>query len=422
MAGEVEKINVRSPYYLTVDSSDAPPDYTPPATLTQTLECGGEVNIGEDVGIRIYEIDMADRSGIFTINYTINIPVKITTQVTGESAVNRGYIGGDANKQELLNIGIPDSDLTGLTSGNFAQGGIAISKSTDAQATLTITVDAPLKTDSYKLSIACPAKTVVTQPTVPSVPSVATNDIVAGTEALYIRFNGTQGNKGTRSSDGNEQMDVFINGAKTDTLSVSELKWSSSTDDVYVIFSEQTGYKWGGTSIIPATTSDASIIEGSVLSKPPANTIGFRFISPNVSGAFPTVRGTQIDIGTTALFKNGTTGNLEWADTWFYPSFNNYNYSNAELLLNNTAPVEHRFSDYKDFFCNNAVSNPTINSGRVYGFYYSPAYRVATGFYDRRLTIQELPTTSHLVNNRIDGLNIYGLQLSGQETRTYTLS
>jgi len=418
MAGEVEKINVRSPYYLTVDSSDAPPDYTPPATLTQTLECGGEVNIGEDVGTRIYEVDMGDRSGTFTINFTIFTPVKITTQVTGESAVDRGYRGGDDNKQELINIGVPDSDLTGLTSGASAQGGIAINKSTDGAATLTITVDAPLKTDNYKLSIACPAKTVVTQPTVPSPPSVSNNDIVAGSEAMYIRFVKYAPCGTTRSADGNEQMDIFLNGTKTDTLSVSELGWSSTTNDVYVIFSEQTGHSWAGTSIIPAITSDATMIEGSVISTPPFNTIGFRFISPNVSGAFPEVTST-FEVGITALFKNGTTGNLEWADPKKYHLFNNYNYTSSELLQNNTNPTRSRASACfrSGFFANNAVSNPTISSGRVYGFHYSPAYHVYSQFSERLKIFQELPSTSGFVNNTIDGLKIYGVNLLDNDER-----
>jgi hypothetical protein len=415
MAGEVEKINVRSPYYLTVDSSDAPPDYTPPATLTQTLECGGEVNIGEDVGTRIYEIDMADRSGTFTINYTIYTPVKITTQVTGESVVNRGYIGGDTNKQQLIDIGVASSDLTGLTSGDFAQGGIAISKSTDAQATLTITVDAPLKTDNYKISMACPAKTVVTQPTVPSPPSVNDNCLVSGSEALYMKFPKTLGCGTIRSSDGNEQMDIFINGTKTDTLSVSELGWSSTTDDVYVIFSEQTGHRWAGTNILPAITSDATIIEGSLLSRPPFNTIGFRFISPNATGAFPEVIG-PVDIGITSLFKNASTGNLEWADPHKYATFNNYCYTTAPMFTNEN-PVQLRQTFCGRFwFSSNAASNPTT-IGRVYGFHYSPAYMAFLQYAERRSIIQELSITSHLLNNTIDGLKIYGFNMSGNDSR-----
>jgi len=415
MAGEVEKINVRSPYYLTVDSSDAPPDYTPPATLTQTLECGGEVNIGEDVGIRIYEVDMTDRSGTFTINYTIYTPVKITTQVTGEAAVDRGYIGGDTNKQQLLDIGVAPSDLTGLTSGDFAQGGIAINKSTDAQATLTITVDAPLKTDNYKIIMACPAKTVVTQPTVPAPPSVNDNCLVTGSEALYMKFYKTSPCGAVRSADGNEQMDIFINGTKTDTLSVSELGWSSTTDDVYVVFSEQTGHKWAGTNITPAITSDATLIEGSFASRPPFNTVGFRFISPNATGAFPEVVTTVI-IGITALFKNPDTGNLEWADPIKYASFNDYCHTPDPFFTSET-PV--RLAETycgRSWFSSNAATNPTT-TGRVYGFHYSPAYLAAAQFSDRNKVIQELPITSHILNNTIDGLKIYGTSLIKYQTR-----
>ena len=186
--GDIEKINVRSPYYLTVDSTDAPAEYTPPATLTQVMPCGGEVNIAEDVGTRIYTVDVANRTGTFTLNFTINIPIKITTQFSDESAVVHGFKGDSGFSQELQDIGISSSDLTGLGSGQ-QQGGLGLTRSGTGEGTLTITVEAPLKTDDYKLSIACPSETVITEPVATDVADSANlpavNALMAGTETLY---------------------------------------------------------------------------------------------------------------------------------------------------------------------------------------------------------------------------------------------
>ena len=127
--GEVEKINVRSPFYLTVDSEDAPDAYTPPATLTQPLRCGEQINVGEDVGTRIYEVDVTNRSGAFRINYTIYRPIKITYQLTEDASPTVvGYRGGDTHKQELIDLGISESELTNLVSGDFDNSYIEITR------------------------------------------------------------------------------------------------------------------------------------------------------------------------------------------------------------------------------------------------------------------------------------------------------
>ena len=188
--GEVEKINVRSPFYLTIDSEDAPPAYTPPATLTQPLGCGGQINIGEDVGTRIYEVDVTNRSGTFRINYTIYSPIKITYQLTEDSSPTVvGYLGGDTHEQELIDMGVPPSELTNLVSGDFDNSYIQITRTSDAASTLKITVEAPLPTDEYRLLMQCPDETAAPESTfsLPTTPPTNT-DLLDGSQTLSVEF------------------------------------------------------------------------------------------------------------------------------------------------------------------------------------------------------------------------------------------
>ena len=218
--GEVEKINVRSPFYLTIDSEDAPPAYTPPATLTQPLGCGGQINIGEDVGTRIYEVDVTNRSGSFTINFTINIPIKITYQLTEDSSPTVvGYKGNNEYEQELIDMGISSSELTGLSSGT-AQGGIPVTRSTDSASTLTITIEAPMATDDYQLIMGCPDQTAApeTSFSLPSTPPTNT-DLLTGSETLGIDFNISY----THSFLSSVSLKVYIGGSLVETISPASL-------------------------------------------------------------------------------------------------------------------------------------------------------------------------------------------------------
>jgi hypothetical protein len=245
--GEVEKINVRSPYYLTVDSQGSPssgeptpPEYDPPATITQPLGCGEQINIGEDVGIRVYEVDVTNRSGSFTVNFTINIPVKITHQLTEDSSPTVvGYKGNNQYEQQLLDMGIPASELTGLSSGT-AQGGIPITRSTDSASTLTITVEAPLATDDYQLIMSCPDETAAPVSTFSLPSSIPTNtNLLDGSQTLGIVFRGNY----THSFLSSVSLKVYISGSLVETISPASLDMGGG-DNPTIIFSNISGLDW----------------------------------------------------------------------------------------------------------------------------------------------------------------------------------
>ena len=304
--GEVEKINVRSPYYLTVDSATTPPEYNPPATITQPLECGGQINIGEDVGTRIYEVDVTNRSGTFTINYTINIPIKITHQLTEDSSPTVvGYKGNNEYEGELLKAGVPASELTGLSTGE-AQGGIAITRSTDSASTLTITVEAPLATDDYQLLMSCPDETQVETP---SVGTPANNTLDTGTYTLLMRLPFTYIDTVSSSFT----MEIYINGELIETLPQAVLNVSAGTTKL-IVFSTQTGYNYaGGGSVI--TVSNEELLADQY------NSIGIKFIT---GGTNDQVTLNKIGYEITGLFQNPNSGQLEWANPRAYSDYNFY--------------------------------------------------------------------------------------------------
>ena len=320
--GEVEKINVRSPFYLTIDSEDAPPDYTPPATLTQPLGCGQEINIGEDVGTRIYEVDITNRSGTFTINYTIYTPVKITTQVTGDSVRNEGYIGGDDKKQELIELGVASSDLTGLTPGAFAQGGIAINRGSDSAATLTITVDAPLTTDDYKLIMACPAETAAPESTFSLPSSIPTNtNLLNGSQTLAMSFR----NQLAGTLPVSPIMKVYINDSLASTLSPAAFGFSDTSAIPTIIFSSVSGLNWASVvqpyNKTPVIVSDSTFVSGD-------NKIGISLEWTVTSF------NTQIDVGLiefirTGVFRNTTANEYQFAYFEYQGTFGFYGGTNT---------------------------------------------------------------------------------------------
>ena len=372
--GDIEKINVRSPYYLTVDSTDAPEEYNPPATLTQVMPCGGQVNIAEDVGTRIYTVDVANRTGSFTLNFTISRPIKITTQFSDESAVPHGFKGDSTFSQQLQDIGISPSDLTGLASG-LQEDSLTLTRSGTGEGTLTITVDAPLKTDDYKLSIACPSETVITEPVESDVADSANlpavNALMAGTESLYIRFQAT-GQRGTRSTDGGESLEIYTNGILTDTISPAAFNWDQTTKDIVVVFTSLTGYNFPTiTNMIAVPTSPTSIKTGQAAFSDvnQTNTIAFRFISPNASGS-PQVTNGRVHVGITQLFNDA--GTLKWASDFHYENFNKYGQPLTSDNIFRRVPVLLR-STFGNHTFNAAKTGGTNDtSGDFYGFHFNP--------------------------------------------------
>jgi len=179
MAEETQlyKMNVRSPFYVVVDDEgkpdaiddvddtpDAPDAYVPPSDQTEIVRCGGTINIGTDVGTRFFRLDTEGVTGDFTIDYRVNVPVRITAtsgSTTTQFNSNR-FVGsrGTLNVFEtyLLATGFTSSDMT-LTDGE-ATGTFTFTKTDNGDNYIKYKVEAPMITDDYSLTFNCPTASI----------------------------------------------------------------------------------------------------------------------------------------------------------------------------------------------------------------------------------------------------------------------
>jgi len=179
------KMNVRSPYYVVVkdegkpeppaddpdisdEEPDVPDEYQQPDTLTEGVVCGDVVNIGEDVGVRIFRLNTKNRTGDVDIDFTASIPIKIQASWDGNvvDANNGDYLGDSQFNQQLLDAGIPSADIH-LTSGG-ATGTLTINKSTESPSEVLVQVTAPLQNDDYNLTFNCPPAPSRSAPSLPT--------------------------------------------------------------------------------------------------------------------------------------------------------------------------------------------------------------------------------------------------------------
>ena len=200
-----EKINVRSPFFITANNEGAPPlpatssdpvsnptvpvEYVEPTTFTETVQCGQNVKIGEDVGSRIYKLNVGSATGIVTIDYTVNVPVSITGyfNTTVPSTIATDFVGSDAYQQQLLDAGIASGGMS-LTSGGVATGSVTVNKTTASPETVEILVFAPLKTFDYQLTFNCPTPPSISAPTgdLPAIPSHS--NFVENIPAFFVQI------------------------------------------------------------------------------------------------------------------------------------------------------------------------------------------------------------------------------------------
>lgn len=204
MAEDTHKINVRSPFFITatgegapdipdavddpIDDPVVPEEYVQPETLTQTILCGETINVGEDVGGRIYTLQVGAATGDVTINYSVNTPISITGywDTTTPDFSSTGYVGNDDFEQNLLDAGIEAGDMN-LGSG-VQTGTVTINKTGATPETVNVLVSAPLPTDDYSLTFNCPSAPTVTAPTLPDPPSLTNATLVDVVPAFYTQY------------------------------------------------------------------------------------------------------------------------------------------------------------------------------------------------------------------------------------------
>ncbi len=93
----MDKINIRSPYYLTTEPKEVVPPPQPPAPpLPQTVQvnCGDTWLTGVDVGSKFYEFNTSNTGDVDIFIGGNDVPVSFTLEWDGNS-VTTGFIGLD---------------------------------------------------------------------------------------------------------------------------------------------------------------------------------------------------------------------------------------------------------------------------------------------------------------------------------------
>lgn len=119
------------------------------------IQCNSAVNYSGGQGLYQYVIDFGESTGEAGIDYdALGVPDKFSIEWNGQ-VVTSGYVGDQNSDQDLLNLGIPASDInTGNPS--TAIGSLRFNKSTAQPNTAIITVDAPLENTNWRFSGVCP--------------------------------------------------------------------------------------------------------------------------------------------------------------------------------------------------------------------------------------------------------------------------
>jgi hypothetical protein len=206
MPEDIQKVNVRSPFFITATGEGAPEDpatpsdpitdpttpteYVQPETLTQNIICGETIKVGEDVGGKRYLLNVGTATGNINISYTVNIPISIIAywNQTVPDFQNTGYVGNNLYEQDLLDAGISAGNMN-LGSGTQS-GTVTINKTAATPETVAILVSAPLKTDDYQLTFGCPTAPAVPTSTLPTPGVQSSGTLFDVVPAFYINVLG----------------------------------------------------------------------------------------------------------------------------------------------------------------------------------------------------------------------------------------
>lgn len=177
---KLKKINVRSPYYISVapapdeggDGSEPDVVVTQPLVLSRDTSCGATEQVGIDVGVRKYNLTTANRQlGDYTITFSnIKVPIKFR-------------IGHSDNMPSFSTAGLDTyaaawTTATGesptLSSASANPNGVSATATyTSTQSdidtygsTIVLEIQQPLIVEGYSFVSSCPAAVLEQEPTV----------------------------------------------------------------------------------------------------------------------------------------------------------------------------------------------------------------------------------------------------------------
>jgi len=161
---KLKKINVRSPYYITVDNvQEATVDPTEPVNQEATLTCGSTIQVGVDVGTKIFKIDTTGRElGDYTITFAgIKTPIKFrighasnmpSFTTAGLDIYAAEWNTATGESPTLSDFGANPNGVSSTTTYTSIQSDI----DTYGEE-IQLEIFQPIITEDYSFSLSCPA-------------------------------------------------------------------------------------------------------------------------------------------------------------------------------------------------------------------------------------------------------------------------
>lgn len=307
-----------------------------PTIPEQSLTCGATTQIGKDVGTRIFNIDARNRIGNFTITHTFRVPVKILITVNGVQT-DYGYRGSDTYIGDMIALGVPQSELTGLVSTTLDSRNIVVNRTSEAFPSIKVELRMLMPLDDYGAVLIATCAADTSRNAAPSI-SGTTGNLIQNSEAIIIEFFGTQYYNISKSQgDSQWGLEILVNGTVVKTISNGSLGWfptQSATNSKSFVFTNITSAEYQVTPAVTAFPQELGylknkspiLVNSSSMNKG-QNKIGFRFTTSN-SNQY--IQANQISIASTSIFYNSTAGTYKWADPYMHYKNGFYGLGSAE--------------------------------------------------------------------------------------------
>ena len=324
---------------------------TIPQIPEQTLNCGETTTVGKDVGTRIFNVDARNRIGNFTITHTFSVPVKILITVDGVQT-DYGYRGSDTYISDMIALGVPQGELTGLVSTTLDSRNIVVNRTSEAFPSIKVELRMLMPLDDYGAVLIATCAADTSRNAAPTI-SGTTGNLIEGSEAIIIEFYATDYyNISKAQGDSQWGLEILINGTIVKTIANGSLSWSTNPSVINIksfVFTNITSAEYQVTPAINTFPAEqgylknkSPILVNSSSMKKGQNKIGFRFTTSN-SNQY--IKASQITVASTAIFYNSTAGTYKWADPYMH--YKNGNYGLSDI---NTTPVRNFGSGSANLF------------------------------------------------------------------------
>lgn len=245
---------------------------TPPLSLTEIVGCDQSFSFNGNAGTFEFQIDFGTAIGEAGINYdALNVPDKFEIEWNGQK-FSSGFVGSSTYDQQLLNLGIPQSEIkTGNPSTGAGQ--LKFQKTSASPSSAIVRVNAPLGNTGWNISGICPNGIVTSAPTVDltsSKPDYAvkeqiTFNISANDDSAIASWVIDFGDGTTQNGTGNPPVTIThtynTQGSKNIKITVTDNDGLTGSDSLTLIISTDSQYKIDGNTTANCSSGMSGTIE-----------------------------------------------------------------------------------------------------------------------------------------------------------------